>query len=242
MIKVENLSLKSPYKQILKNISFRILRGERVAILGESGSGKSLLLRAILGILPQNIFLEGEISNNAKNGIILQNPASCFDGIYTLRAHFIETLKAHKRDLKEKEWGLEAVGLTRNVLDSYPFELSGGMLQRAMIALALCINPHFIFSDEMTSDLDCIGVNEIITLFLSLQRQKQFGILFVTHDVFLAAKVAETIIVLDKGEIVEYGKVQEILNAPKARKTKELFDENQKLFQTPWGDFSARVN
>ena len=72
MIKVENLSLKSPYKQILKNISFGISRGERVAILGESGSGKSLLLRAILGILPQNIFLEGQISNNAKNGVILQ--------------------------------------------------------------------------------------------------------------------------------------------------------------------------
>ncbi|MDE5602305.1 MAG: ATP-binding cassette domain-containing protein [Helicobacter sp.] len=243
MIKVESLSLKSLHKQILKNISFTISRGEKLAILGESGSGKSMLLRAILGLLPQNIFLStGEVYNPKRSGIILQNPASCFDNIYTIKAHFIETLKAHKIDLREEKWGLESVGLARGVLDSYPFELSGGMLQRVMIALALCINPDFIFSDEMTSDLDCIGVNEIVESFLSLQRQKGFGILFVTHDLFLAAKVANVMIVLDNGEIVEYGKTQEILNSPKATKTKELLYENQKLFQTPWGDFSARID
>ncbi|WP_104721768.1 ABC transporter ATP-binding protein [Helicobacter mesocricetorum] len=242
MIKVENLSLKSPHKEILKNISLSVLRGEKLAILGESGSGKSMLLRTILGLLPQNICQIGQVYNGLRSGVILQNPSSCFDGIYTLRSHFVETLKAHKMDLEEEKWGLESVGLARDVLDSYPFELSGGMLQRAMIALALCINPDFVFSDEMTSDLDCIGVNEIVELLLSLQRQKGFGILFVTHDVFLAAKVADTIAILDNGRMIEYGKTQEILKTPKAIKTKELLDENQKLFQTPWGDFRARVN
>lgn len=158
MIEIKNFSLFIDEKKILNNLNLTLKTKQKIALLGQSGSGKSLLARAILGLLPQNAITSGEIQSNQKFGVILQNPASCFDGIFTLKEHFLETLKAHHLEtLSSDKWGLEEVGLKKEILDSYPFELSGGMLQRAMIALSICIKPDFIIADEMTSDLDCLG-------------------------------------------------------------------------------------
>ena len=216
MIEIKNFSLFIDGKKILNNLNLTLKTKQKIALLGQSGSGKSLLARAILGLLPQNATTSGEIQSNQKFGVILQNPASCFDGIFTLKEHFLETLKAHHLEsLSSDKWGLEEVGLKKEILDSYPFELSGGMLQRAMIALSICIKPDFIIADEMTSDLDCLGVWQISNLLLNLQNKMGFGMLFITHDLFLAHKMAEEIIILNQGEIIEQGNRDEIFKTPK---------------------------
>ena len=223
MIEINNFSLFIDKKKILNNLNLTLKTKQKIALLGQSGSGKSLLARAILGLLPQNATTSGEIQSNQKFGVILQNPASCFDGIFTLKEHFLETLKAHHLEsLSSDKWGLEEVGLKKEILDSYPFELSGGMLQRAMIALSICIKPDFIIADEMTSDLDCLGVWQISNLLLNLQNKMGFGMLFITHDLFLAHKMAEEIIILHQGEIIEQGNRDEIFKTPNHTKTKEL--------------------
>ena len=190
MIEINTFCIFIVKKKILNNLNLTLKTKQKIALLGQSGSGKSLLDRAILGLLPQNATTSGEIQSNQKFGVILQNPASCFDGIFTLKEHFLETLKAHHLEsLSSDKWGLEEVGLKKEILDSYPFELSGGMLQRAMIALSICIKPDFIIADEMTSDLDCLGVCQISNLLLNLQNKMGFGMLFITHDLFLANKM-----------------------------------------------------
>ena len=224
MIEINNFSLFIDGKKILNNLNLTLKTKQKIALLGQSGSGKSLLARAILGLLPQNATTSGEIQSNQKFGVILQNPASCFDGIFSLKEHFLETLKAHHLEsLSSDKWGLEEVGLKKEILDSYPFELSGGMLQRAMIALSICIKPDFIIADEMTSDLDCLGVWQISNLLLNLQNKMGFEMLFITHDLFLAYKMAEEIIILNQGEIIEQGNRDEIFKTPKPLKPKNCY-------------------
>ncbi len=243
IIEINNLSLYAGTTRLLENISFCIEHGQKIVLIGKSGSGKSLLSLAIMDLLPQNIIIHGQITrHNLRYGVILQNPSSCFDSLFDIKDHFMQTLKAHnkKYDAQHIQNCLQEVGLDKHLLSFYPFELSGGQLQRIMIAIALCIEPNFIIADEPTSDLDCIGQQEIMQLFLQLQNKWGFGSLFITHDLFLAAHIGEKIIVLDKGIMLEYGHSEEIIHNPQNPKTKELFAANRALFKTPWGDFYDR--
>lgn len=244
MIHIQNFSLFYQNTTLLDNISLHIPPQSKFALIGASGSGKSLLCQSIMGILPSRLKQKGEISkDNVKFGVILQNPALCFDGIFTIENHFIETFKAHKIPYKREIIAsyLQEVGLQNGVLDYYPFELSGGTLQRIMIALSISISPNFILADEPTSDLDCIGELEISNLLLHLQAKYRFTMLFVTHNFPLAAKLADKIFVMYQGKIIEEGESQTILKNPQHSFTQQLVSQHAKLLKTPWGDFQQGI-
>ncbi|WP_110581643.1 nickel ABC transporter permease subunit NikC [Helicobacter cinaedi] len=207
---------------LLSSIDLELKRGECVALLGRSGSGKSLIAYALQGFMANNLTqISGEVrlNNAAINPVayrgrafisIMQNPRTCFNPLLTLHAHCKESLKALKKPYN-KAFILECftqAGLDVAYLESYPFELSGGMLQRAMIALALLTQAPFIIADEPSSDLDKGKANEILSTLKSLQKQKSLGILLITHDLEVVAEYAERVSVISQGRIIERGKIQ----------------------------------
>lgn len=207
---------------LLSSIDLELKRGECVALLGRSGSGKSLIAYALQGFMANNLKqISGEVrlNNVAINPVayrgrafisIMQNPRTCFNPLLTLHAHCKETLKALKKPYN-KAFILECftqAGLDVAYLESYPFELSGGMLQRAMIALALLTQAPFIIADEPSSDLDKGKANEILSTLKSLQKQKSLGILLITHDLEVVAEYADDVNVISQGRIIERGKIQ----------------------------------
>lgn len=207
---------------LLFSIDLELKRGECVALLGRSGSGKSLIAYALQGFLANNLTqISGEVrlNNAAINPVayrgrafisIMQNPRTCFNPLLTLHAHCKESLKALKKPYN-KAFILECftqAGLDVAYLESYPFELSGGMLQRAMIAFALLTQAPFIIADEPSSDLDKGKAKEILSTLKSLQKQKSLGILLITHDLEVVAEYAERVSVISQGRIIERGKIQ----------------------------------
>lgn len=207
---------------LLTSIDLELKRGECVALLGRSGSGKSLIAYALQGFIANNLTqISGEVrlNNVAINPVayrgkafisIMQNPRTCFNPLLTLHTHCKESLKALKKPY-DKAFILECftqAGLDIAYLESYPFELSGGMLQRAMIALALLTQAPFIIADEPSSDLDKSKANEILSTLKKLQKQKSLGILLITHDLEVVAEYAEYVNVISQGKIIEKGKIQ----------------------------------
>lgn len=210
------------YTPLLSSIDLELKRGECVALLGRSGSGKSLIAYALQGFLANNlIWINGEVrlNNIAINPVIyrgrafasiMQNPRTCFNPLLSIHTHCKETLQALQKPY-EKAFILECfkqAGLDSAYLESYPFELSGGMLQRAMIALALLTQAPFIIADEPSSDLDKKVAYEILSTLKTLQKQKSLGILLITHDLEVVAQYADSINVISQGRIIERGKIQ----------------------------------
>nr|WP_317402905.1 nickel ABC transporter permease subunit NikC [uncultured Helicobacter sp.] len=207
---------------LLSSIDLELKRGECVALLGRSGSGKSLIAYALQGFLADNLTqTSGEVRLNGAmvNPIsyrgrafisIMQNPRTCFNPLLSIHTHCKESLKALKKPY-DKAFILECFQQARldsKYLESYPFELSGGMLQRAMIALALLTQAPFIIADEPSSDLDKRKANEILSTLKSLQKQKSLGILLITHDLEVVAEYADYVNVISQGRIIEKGKIQ----------------------------------
>ena len=210
------------YTPLLASIDLELKRGECVALLGRSGSGKSLIAYALQGFMANNLTqISGEVhlNNVAINPVayrgrafisIMQNPRTCFNPLLTLHAHCKESLKALKKPYS-KAFILECftqAGLDVAYLESYPFELSGGMLQRAMIALALLTQAPFIIADEPSSDLDKGKAKEILSTLKSLQKQKSLGILLITHDLEVVAEYADYVNVISQGRIIEKGIIE----------------------------------
>lgn len=202
---------------LLKDIDLCIESHRTTILLGASGSGKTLCMSAIQGLIPPNLALQsGEIlldgklldSQKARGKVfasIMQNPRTCFNPLFTMRSHFKESLKVLKKPYNptQIESSLQEVGLEENVLDCYAFELSGGMLQRVMIALSLLSNAPFLLADEPTSDLDSFTQEKILTLLISLQKVRGFGMLLITHDLSIAAQKADRIYLIAQGRIHE---------------------------------------
>lgn len=135
--------------------------------------------------------------------LIMQNPISCFNPLFTIKSHFLESC-FNNYDEKKINSLLHDMNLDSNVLNLYPFELSGGMLQRVMIALSLINEPKFLFFDEPTSDIDFSNIEKFLSLLDSIKKNKNVGILLVTHDLRVALKIADSIYIMKNGQIVSY--------------------------------------
>jgi len=235
-------------RTLVDGVNLAVDRGEVLALVGPSGSGKSLTCAASLDVLPPGtwremgtITIDGQArSPTALRGrhvaTILQNPRSAFNPVRTMGDHAHETIRAVGAD--PSRWkeiaaaamdaaGLEDVG---RVMALHPFEMSGGMLQRMMIALALMTEAPFLFADEPTTDLDLIVQREILDLIERLKGERGLGILLVTHDMGVVARIADRVAVMENGRVVETGPVMDVFHRPSHRATRSLIDAHLSLY------------
>jgi len=222
----------------VNGVSFSVRPGEVLCILGESGSGKSVTLRALMRLLPRQARIEGDVQISGEDvlampsrqlrelrgglvAMIFQEPMTALDPVYTVGQQIGETLCRHTGMTRAaaRARALELLELVRipspeRRLDAYPHELSGGLRQRAMIAMALSCNPRLLLADEPTTALDATVQVQVLILLRRLQRELGMGMIFVTHDLGVAAEIADTIAVMYAGRIVESGPVAAVLGAP----------------------------
>lgn len=254
LLKVEDISVflkeKNKKRYLIENISFELKEGECLGVLGESGSGKSLTCKSIMGLLDnKTFFIEGSAIYNGKNlleskseelrklrgkeiAMILQNPMTCFDPLYTIGYQITETFTEHTtlsiQEIKKKSVEiLERMQLKNpeDILSKFPHQLSGGMLQRIMIGLALAMNPKFIIADEPTTAIDAITQFEIIKEFQKIKENSKVGIIFISHDLGVISEIADYVIVMNKGKIVSQGKKDKIFSQTNDEFTKMLIEK-----------------
>ncbi len=231
-------------------LDLHLRRGRVLGLVGPSGCGKSLTCRALLGLLPPGVvqrsgrFRMGEEEQavppaawrGRKLAAVFQNPTGCFDPVFTVASHFRETLAAHGQNpasCSDKiHAGLREVGFDdpRGILDHYPFQLSGGMLQRVMIALALLLDPPFLLADEPTTDLDLVSQARVLDLLAELCRIRNLGILLVTHDLSVVARLAHDMAVMHQGRIVERGEVGAVFATAAHPFTRGLLAAHRRLY------------
>ena len=256
LLTVKNLDLKIDNAHILKNISFSILKNSITAIVGESGSGKSITAMSLMGLNPKGynisnkseIFFEDlsllkisekkwrKIRGN-EFGIIFQEPQSSLNPTMKCGTQIDEVLKLHQQNYNKVDAKkiilsqLKKVKLidAKKVYNSYPHQLSGGQKQRLMIAMALICKPKLLIADEPTTALDIIVQKEIIELIKEFQKQNSMSVLFISHDISLVSHIADKIIVMKEGEIIEKGEKINILKSPSHPYTKTLLKSKPPL-------------
>ena len=245
VLRVENLVVeyerlgKPPFRAV-DDVSLSVFPGEIVGLVGESGSGKSTIARCVLGLIPAK---SGTVAVQGKDmttmgrrdlkalrkriGVVFQDPASSLNPRLPIGDCIAEPMEVHKvgdkksRQAKVAEL-LDAVELPRDVANRYPHELSGGQRQRVSIARALSLDPEFLVADEPTSALDVSVQAAVLEMFTSLQERYEFGCLFVSHDLAVVDALADRVVVLKDGKIVEQGDRQQVLVNPQEEYTKRL--------------------
>lgn len=239
-LKVENLNVTLTYrkasKKLVEDVSFEVHPGECLGILGESGSGKSMTVKSILGLLDKNFQVSGsavfdghDLLKESKEELrrlrgsritmVLQNPMTCFDPLYRIGNQMAETFAAHTA------WNAQEIRTCclkildqmqilngEEVLEKYPHQLSGGMLQRIMIGIAMALQPELLIADEPTAAIDAVTQYEILEEFVRIKKNKNTAMLFITHDLGAISKVADRILVMNSGQIVDSGDFEHIRN------------------------------
>ena len=223
-------------KELVKGVSFAVEPGECLGILGESGSGKSMSMKAAMGLLDKGFPVSGAAMfqgepllektgeelrrlRGGKVGVVLQNPMTCFDPLYRIGAQIPEPFAAHNNsdgdeircrslELLEKM----RIRSPEEVLEKYPHQLSGGMLQRIMIGIATAMEPSLLIADEPTTAIDAITQYEILNEFLRVKQENQTAMVFISHDLNAISRVADRIVVLNQGRVVDEGDFQHILH------------------------------
>ncbi|HIT65295.1 MAG TPA: ABC transporter ATP-binding protein [Candidatus Ventrimonas merdavium] len=222
--------------ELVKGISFAVYPGECLGILGESGSGKSMSMKAAMGLLDNGFRVRGSVrfqgeellGKNAEElrrlrggqvGMILQNPMTCFDPLYRMGAQIAETFAAHnswsaeeirRRSLQMLE--KMQIRAPEEVLEKYPHQLSGGMLQRIMIGIAASMEPALLIADEPTTAIDAITQFEILDELVRIKQEHQTAMVFISHDLNAISRVADRIVVLNQGLVVDQGDFHHILH------------------------------
>lgn len=259
LLEINNLSIDFKTRkgqiQAIHNVSLSIGAGETVCLVGESGSGKTVTSKAIMrlidhenGIISSGKVLLGELDlarlpeaelrkiRGKRVAMVFQEPMAAFDPVFTIGEQIAETIRTHEAVSKTEAWQrgehlLHRVGIPDPAIrmKQYPGQLSGGMLQRAMIAMALSCNPQLLIADEPTTALDVTIQAQILLLLQDLKRELGMAVLLITHDLGVAAKLADRIIVMYGGQIVEEAAARELFAAPKHPYTQGLLKSIAKL-------------
>jgi oligopeptide/dipeptide ABC transporter ATP-binding protein len=240
LLEVSNLQIEYRGKRPVKavdGVSFRLQLGDNLGLVGESGCGKTTVAKSMLGLLPRNGSIVGgsimwngvDVSNYtneqwaklrwAEIALIPQNALNSLDPVYRLRDQIVEAIRTHKsipvqEARRDAEKLSKMVGIDPERLLDYPHQLSGGMKQRLVIAMALALNPRMIIADEPTTALDVIVQDRVIKQIVDLQRELRFAMIYISHDIAVIAETCHLIAVMYAGKIVEYGQIRNVLKNP----------------------------
>jgi ABC-type dipeptide/oligopeptide/nickel transport system ATPase component len=253
MLKVRNLSISFRSGEVrtpaVQSLSFSVEKCQTLAIVGESGSGKSVTAMALTKLLPDPpaIYEAGEILLDGKSilsmdekmlrsirgnriAYIFQEPATSLNPVYSIYQQIAETVRQHRPEVREVRreviYWLDQVGIVnaQDRLHDYPFQLSGGMQQRVMIAMALCCQPDILIADEPTTALDVTVQRQILNLFTSLKARYRMSMILITHNFGIIAGLADKVAVMFRGRLVEFGETEKILREPGHPYTRALIE------------------
>ncbi len=249
LLEICNLSLGFSDFQAVRDVSLRIRAGEMFALVGESGSGKSLTALSVMGLQPEGAKVSGSIrfegqeitglGNEALRalrgndiGMVFQEPMSALNPLHTIGRQVEEAIAVHRGSAARSGVAalLEEVGLSqfKDRLESYPHQLSGGERQRVMIAMAIANRPKLLIADEPTTAVDVTIQAKLLKLLKRLQRERGMAMLFITHDLTLVKRLADTVAVMKEGRIVEQGAVSDVFASPREAYTKALLGAEPK--------------
>jgi peptide/nickel transport system ATP-binding protein len=249
MLDIKNLTIwYEQFTPAVEGFSLSMQQGEVVGIVGESGSGKTTVIKSIMGALPDVSRVEGAICFNNQQfkhdsqatwrslrgtrlAMIFQDCGSSLNPIRTIGKQFVEYIRIHQELSRYDAWNralqmLDKMHLpdTQNIMNSYPHQLSGGMRQRVGIAMAMTFEPELLLADEPTSALDVTTQAQIVNQMLELRSNFNTSIIIVTHNLGVAAHMAEQLVVMKNGKVIEQGKTEDIIHKPVGAYTKKLLD------------------
>ena len=232
----------------VRGVDFDLVPGEILSLVGESGSGKSVCCQALMGLLPGNADIQGNLQIDGRAidltdsnvmadlrgqtlSMIFQDPMSALDPLMTVRGHLVQRLARHRQDINDAEALLTRAGIADpgHVIDAYPHQLSGGLCQRVAIALALTGRPRILVADEPTTALDVTIQAQVLDLLAELRARDGLAVILISHDLGVVAEICDRIAVMNAGEIVETGPVNDVLMTPVHPYTKALLDARPRM-------------
>ncbi len=247
LLRYDSVEISFGGRAVVRGVSFSLRPGEILGLVGESGSGKTTLIKAAMGLLGRDgLVTRGDIWFEGKNlpdlsekelrkvrgagiGMIFQDAGASLCPVRTIGGQIYESMAAHRRISKAEARGAALALFEKlrlqdpaRVWDSYPFELSGGMNQRAGIAIAMLSNPSVLLADEPTSALDVAAQRQVVGELLEVREQFGTAMVLVTHDIGVVSAMADRVLVLRDGNVMEYGEAARVLRAPRSAYTREL--------------------
>lgn len=250
MLEIKDLAVQyGKQDPTIEHFNLSMKKGEIISIVGESGSGKTTVIRAVLGALPGagrvssgDILFHGEslLKNTgnewrkirgSKMSMIFQDCGGTLNPIRKIGSQYVEYIRTHESVSKQEAWNRAASMLSKmrlpdveNIMNSYAYQLSGGMRQRVGIAMAMTFNPELLLADEPTSALDVTTQAQIVRQMMELRDDDGTGIIIVTHNIGVAAYMADQLIVMHHGKVVDHGTREEVLNNPTSDYTRKLLE------------------
>lgn len=261
-LQVQDLVVEIHGRRVLDGVSFEVADGQRLGLIGESGSGKSLTALAVLGLLPEGSTARGSIRWNGTEvlgmpdrelaelrgdeiGMIFQEPRTALNPIRTVGRQISEAVRIHERIARREARDRAIAEAARvhlpdpeSIVGRYPHQLSGGQRQRVAIAMALACRPRLLIADEPTTALDVTIQAEVLQLLLSLVAEQGMSLVFITHDLAVLSQVATHGVVLDEGRVVESAPIETLLGEPSSAVTQALLRDATATLWRPDGSAS----